>query len=157
VGLITAYRPEFTAAENRRRMAELRVDSGDRFGLLQVLGRSVPQGGTEPVEERAFLLRGKADDSGNLKGFLRKAGRTFEQAGVIWKDEDRDVVLFALKECPALGLRIGDRKNLGPFRTNLVSQYHALLARGQGGASRWEGLGVWTIPSFFSRQPRRVW
>jgi hypothetical protein len=156
VGLITAHRPELTAADNRGRMAELRAEIGGRFGLLQVLGRYVPQGGA-PVEERAFLLRGKANDSGNLKGFLRKAGRKFGQEAVIWKGDGQDAVLFALKEWPALGLRVGDKKNLGPFRTNQIAQYHALLAMTQDAApGQWEDLGVWTMRSFFSRQSRRV-
>ena len=73
---------------------------------------------------------------------------------MIWKGEDQDVVLMALKEWPALGLRIGDRKNLGPFRPNLIRQCHALLARGWGG--QWEDLGVWTMPSFFSRHAKQV-
>jgi hypothetical protein len=159
VGLITAHRLEFTPAENRSRMGELRADIGDRFGLLQVLGRYVPKVGGEPIEERAFLLRGKVDDSGNLKGFLRKAGRKFEQDAVIWRGEDQDVVLLALKEWRVLGLATGDKKNLGPFRPNLVGQCHALLARGWDGwdgLGEWEDLGVWTMPSFFNRQPRRV-
>jgi hypothetical protein len=138
-------------------MGELRTEIGGRFGVLEVRGRYVPGDGAEPIEERAFLLRGKANDSGNLKGFLRKAGRKFGQDGVIWKGDGQHVVLFALKEWPALGLRIGDEKSLGPFRTNLVAQYHALLARTQDAApGQWQDLGVWTMRSFFSRQSRRV-
>jgi hypothetical protein len=45
MGLITAHRPEFTAAENRLRMAELRADIGNRFGLFEVRGRFVPKAG----------------------------------------------------------------------------------------------------------------
>jgi hypothetical protein len=156
LGLITAYRPELTPAENRRRMGELRADVGNRFGLLQVRGRYVPKAGAEPIEERAFLLRGKTNDSGNLKGFLRKAGRKFNQDGVIWKGAGQDAVLFALKEWPVLGLVDGDKKNLGRLQRNQIGQCHALLARGWGGSGQWEDLGVWTTPSFFSRQPRRV-
>jgi hypothetical protein len=129
-GLITAHRPEFTPAENRSRMAELRADIGDRFGLFQMLGRYVAKAGPEPIQVRAFLLQGKADDSGNLKGFLRKAGRKYDQAAVIWNGEDRDAVMFVLKEWPVLGLATDDKKNLGPFRRNQIAQYHALLARG---------------------------
>jgi hypothetical protein len=39
VGLISAHRPGLTAAENRRRMDELRADVGNRFGLLHAEGR----------------------------------------------------------------------------------------------------------------------
>jgi hypothetical protein len=117
----------------------------------------MPKAGAEPIEERAFLLQGNANDSGNLKGFLRKAGRKFGQEAVIWKGDGQGAVLFALKELPALGLRIGDKKNLGPFRTNQIARYHALLARTQDAApGQWQDLGVWTMRSFFSRQSRRV-
>jgi hypothetical protein len=76
---------------------------------------------------------------------------------VIWKGDGQDAVPFALKERPALGLRIGDKKNLGPFRKNQIAQYHALLARTRGAApGQWEDLGIWTMRSFFSRQSRRV-
>ena len=75
---------------------------------------------------------------------------------MIWKGGGQDAVLLAPDEWPTLGLRIGDKKNLGPFRTNLVAQYHALLAGGRGGSGQWDDLGVWTMRSFFSRQSRRV-
>jgi hypothetical protein len=152
VGLITAHRPELTAAQNRGRMGELRADIGNRFGLYQVRGRYVPEPGAEPLEENAFLLFGSTDDSGNLKGFLRKFGRKFGQEAVIWKGYYRDVLLFALKDLPTLSLANGEIKNLGRFQANVIGQYHALLARGvRGAAGQWAGLGIWTQPSFFNR------
>jgi hypothetical protein len=53
-------------------------------------------------------------DSGNLKGFLRKAGRKFNQDGVVWNGYYRDVLLFALKDLPGLGTADGDVQNFGP-------------------------------------------
>jgi hypothetical protein len=54
-----------------------------------------------------------------------------------------------LRTLSVLGLRIGDKKNLGPLRTNLVAQYHALLARTQDAApGQWQDLGVWTTVVF---------
>jgi hypothetical protein len=148
VGLITAHRPGLTAAQNRGRMGELRAD----IGLYQVRGRYVPEPGAEPIEENAFRLFGSTDDSGNLKGLLRKFGRKFGQEAVIWKGYYRDVLLFALKDLPALGLANGETKNLGRFDPNLTGQYHALLARGlRGAAGQWAGLGIWTQPAFFNR------
>ena len=131
---------------------QLRADIGNRFGLYQVRGRYVPEPGAEPLEENAFLLFGSTDDSGNLKGFLRKFGRKFGQEAVIWKGYYRDVLLFALKDLPALSLANGEIKNLGRFQANVIGQYHALLARGvRGAAGQWAGLGIWTQPSFFNR------
>jgi len=82
LGLMSAQRPELTPAENRLRMGELRADISNRFGRFQVRRRYIPMLGAEPIEERAFLLISKADDSGNLKGFLRKVGREFGQDAV---------------------------------------------------------------------------
>jgi hypothetical protein len=93
----------------------------------------VPKAGAEPIEERAFLLRGKTNDSGNLKGFLRTAGRKFDQDAVIWKGEDRDVVLFALKEWPAFGLLIGDKKNLWTF----PAKWYRAVSRPHGKRLGW--------------------
>jgi hypothetical protein len=103
------------------RMGDLRADIGGHFWCT---------GGS-----RTFRPQDRCR-SGNLKGFLRKAGRKFGRDAVIWKGDDQDVVLFALKEWPALGLRIGDKKNLWGFRPNRIGQYHTLLARGKGGAVR---------------------
>jgi hypothetical protein len=47
VGLITAHRPEVTPDKNSLRMGELRTEIGGRFGVLEVRGRYVPQGGAE--------------------------------------------------------------------------------------------------------------
>jgi hypothetical protein len=135
--------------------APMRACRRGACGLLQVRGRYVPKVGN-PVEERAFLFWCQADDSGNLKGFLRKAGRKFDKNAVIWKGNDPDATLFTLKEWPALGLGIGSKKNLGSFRSNRIGYFHALVGRGHSGLGEWEDLGVWTMPSFFSRQPRRV-
>jgi hypothetical protein len=56
---------------------------------------------------------------------------------------EQDVVLFALKEWPVLGLRIGDKKNLGPFRTNQIAQYHAFspVVPSQGASA----IQAWTF------------
>jgi hypothetical protein len=93
----------------------------------------LPKPGPNRLKKRAFFLRGQADNSGNLKRFLRNVGRKYGQNSVIWKGDDKDLALLALKEWPALGLRIGDKKNFRAFRTNCIGQYHALLARACGG------------------------
>jgi hypothetical protein len=157
LGLITAHRPELTAAENRLRMGELRADIGNGFGLFQLRGRYVPEPGAEPIEENAFLLFGSTDDSGNLKGFLRKFGRKFGQEAVIWKGYYRDVLLFALSDLRSIDVAAGETKTLGRFNLNRMAQYHSLVARGRIVTSgRWEDFGIWTRPSFFNRVSARV-
>jgi hypothetical protein len=155
VGFISASRPNLTPAENENRTAELRAEiAGRNFGHLNVRGRWIGISGAEPVEEHAFLLFGNPDDSGNLKGFLRKIGRQFEQEAVVWKGYYSDALLFALKDLPALELKDGETKNLGRFHPSRIAQFHAMLRAREVG--HWEDLGIWTTPSFFSRVPRRV-
>jgi hypothetical protein len=153
-GLITAYRPELTAAENKVRNAELQIEIGWRFGLLNVRGRWIKDVGAEPTDGHAFLLIGNTDDSGNLKGFLRKFGRKFEQGAVIWKGYYRDVLLIALQDFPAVGMKNGDTKNLGRFHPRLMVQYFAMLSARRDG--RWEDFGIWTQSSSFNRLSKRV-
>jgi hypothetical protein len=48
------------------------------FGLLHVRGRYVENfrsPGARPIDVRGYLVIGNSDDSGNLKGLLRKYGR----------------------------------------------------------------------------------
>ena len=75
------------AAENEARDAELRAEiRRHRFGLLYLRGRYIENYGLPcamSTDEHAYLVRGNDDDSGNLKGFLRKYGRKYEQDGVI--------------------------------------------------------------------------
>ena len=69
------------------------------FGLLHWRGQYIPSASAGPIEQHSFLVIGSADDSGNLKGFLRKIGRKFNQDAVVWKGYYRDVLLFALRAC----------------------------------------------------------
>ncbi len=90
VGLITAYRPGLTFAANHARDQRLWADiCRSPFGRLLVRGcyienhRSVA---ARTVDVRAYLLVGDTDDSGNLKGFLRKLGRPYEQDAFVYKN-----------------------------------------------------------------------
>jgi hypothetical protein len=84
LGLITASRPELSPEENEARNRELFFYLS-HFGRLHVRGRYCASYGTPPIEERAWLVIGWSDDSGNLKGALRKLGRKYEQDAVITK------------------------------------------------------------------------
>jgi hypothetical protein len=125
------------------------------FGLLHWRGQYILSAGSGPIEQHAFLVIGSADDSGNLKGFLRKIGRKFNQDAVVWKGYYRDVLLFALRGLPALGMADGDVQNLGRFRPQHIARYHALMTS----PIRPPDLGT-TLASgpnpFLNRVPRRV-
>ncbi len=122
LGLITAYRPEFSTAENQSRSRELWCDLTPRCGRLLVRGCS-----GRAIEVEAFLVFGKPDDSGNLKGLLRKLARKYGQDAVLHKPYYRDAQLYALKNLPDLGLRNRKEKNLGKFRPDLVGSYLTLI------------------------------
>lgn len=179
VGLITACRPELTPADNKARNAELLVDIRDQsFGFLHLRGRYIQNYGSlcvKPTDEHAYLVIGNGDDSGNLKGFLRKYGRKYDQDSMIHKGYYRDAHLHALRDLPGPGMHGGDTKSLGRFHPNRLGMLHTLITRGAASAAtlaltalrshadgvdwlggRWEDIGLWTPKSFFNRVERRV-
>ena len=178
VGLISAHRPELTSVENLIRDAELRTEIRQCFGLLHLRGRYVADYGLPHVkttEEYACFVSSHSDDSGNLKGLLRKYGRKYGQDSVIYKGYYRDAVLLALRDLPALGMKDGDTRSLGRFHPNRLGVLYTLMTRGgafppgialedlQSGPNsvdwlrgRWEDIALWSPTSFFSRVERRV-
>ena len=93
------------------------------FGRLHVRGRYCASDGSPPIEERAWLVTGRSDDSGNLKGALRKLGRKYGQDAVIHKGYYRDAELHALKDLPDLGMADKEKKTIGRFHPNRVGLY----------------------------------
>jgi hypothetical protein len=178
VGLISARRPELTPAENLIRDGELRAEICQCFGLLHLRGRYAADYGlfhVKRTEEYACFVSSHADDSGNLKGFLRKYGRRYGQDSVIYKGYYRDAALLALRDLPALGMKDGETRSLGRFHPDRLGVLYTLMTRGgacppdialedlQSGpdgedwlGGRWEDVGLWTPRSFFSRVERRV-
>ncbi len=130
LGLITAYRPEFSPTENQAQSRELWCDLTPSCGRVLVRNCS-----PSVIETEAFLVFGKPDDSGNLKGLLRKLARKYGQDAVLHKPYYRDAQLYALKNLPDLGLRNRGEKNLGKFRPDLVGSYLTLITYRGAGAS----------------------
>jgi hypothetical protein len=132
LGLITAYRFEFTPTVNQARNGELLCDLAPFCGRLLVRGRYVENWGSldqQGIEVEAFLVFGNLDDSGNLKGLLRKLGRKYSQDAVVHKPYYRNAHLHALTDLPDLSMSNGDMKSLGRFYPDLVSRYLTLLVR----------------------------
>ncbi len=72
------------------------------------------------------LWRRKSDRrSGvNLKGFLRKLGRAYEQDAVVYKNYYRDAELHALNDLPDLGMANREKRSLGPDPTSSAIILH---------------------------------
>ena len=178
LGLITAYRPDLTPAEIEARDRDLWSDLL-HFGRYHVRGRYVEHHGSanaKPIDFKAYLVVGSSDDSGNLKGALRKWGRKYEQDAVIHKGYYRDAEAHALKKLPDLAMSDKERKGLGRFHPNRLGLYFALMTSRAASplsaslkelrlrpddadwlGGRWEDIGIWTPKSFFSRFERRVY
>lgn len=92
IGFISAFRGGSVTplAQNRARNRQLQQDIRQAgFGYLRVIGSWPENEGTpeeQQVVEESFLVIGsEADDSGNLRGFLKKAGAKYQQDAVIFK------------------------------------------------------------------------
>lgn len=175
VGILTATRPQLTPSENAARNSELRHEIRlNGFGYLNIRGRYIENYGTARAklnEEHGFLIFGNADDSGNLKGFLRKYGRKFEQDAVIHKGYYCDAHLHALKNLTDLGFADGQSRSLDHFYPDRIASYYTLMMRrgalfppfGRLGpcdadrlGGRWEDIGLWKPTSFFNRSERHI-
>jgi hypothetical protein len=176
--LITAYRPGLAPAETEARNRELLTDL-THFGRYQVRGRYVENYGSanaRPIDVKAYLVIGNSDDSGNLKGALRKLGRKYEQDAVIHKGYYRDAELHALKDVLDLAISDKEKKGLGKFHPSRLGLYFTLMTSRAASplpvsieelrlgpndvdwlGGRWEDIGIWTPRSFFSRCERRVY
>jgi hypothetical protein len=175
VGLITAHQPGLSIDENKSRFSELLCE----FGCYHVRGRYIENYGTvnaRPVEEHScFVMGRKGDDSGNLKGCLRKAAREYEVGAFIYKSYYKDAELHILKGTAQRQGPSWEIRRLGPFHPSRIGDLHILLTRGgtigwnlceetiQAGpdgvdwfGGRWEDVGCWTKRSFFRRVERRV-
>ena len=179
IGLITAYRSHVTPAENKIRNRGLWSDITPTFGRLLLRGRYIENSNSfdqRTTEVEAFLVFGNTDDSGNLKGLLRKLGRKYDQDAVIHKPYYQDARLYALRDLPDLDLRNQKAKTLGCFRPDRIGYYYTLMTR-RGlcpGTSplldfslypsldwlggRWEDIGFWAYRGRLYAEPslRRV-
>lgn len=99
IGIMTAHRGEFDAKENEKRNRELAsLIRASKFGFIPVTGYYIENQGQEneqKVEEKSFLIISSKDDSGRLKGFIKKMGAKFNQDSVLYKNaEDPDAFLI---------------------------------------------------------------
>ena len=98
------------------------------FGRILVRGCYVPFGDA-PIKLESFLLRGSPEDSGNLKGFLRKFTRQNCCSSFIYKGYYRDTEVHHFRDGSVYGVRKPEVGSLGAFRLGDIHQYLALLLR----------------------------
>ncbi len=101
-------------------------------GPLLVRGRYVEKRGLpdqRTTEIEAFLVFGSAEDSGNLKGLLRKYGRKYDQDLVVHKPYYQDAQLHVLRDLPNSGMSERDTKKIGRFSPGHVGTYLSLMTK----------------------------
>ena len=90
IGIVTAFRGRYTKTENLARNAKLQSDiRGAGFGFYRLEGHYIEGFGSEAskdVKEQSFLVIGDLkEDSGRLKGMLKKWGAKWNQDSVLYK------------------------------------------------------------------------
>ncbi len=154
IGMITAHRGEFSAAENKTRNTELEKsirDSG--HGFIKVRGRYVENHGTpnaRNVDEHSYLVVGKkGNDGGKLLGFLKKQGEKYGQDSILHKaHNDEHAFLHGTKEGGFPGK--GVSHNVGKFHPNRAGEFHTTMKGSRTFA--FESIEFLNQKSFFSRQ-----
>ena len=171
LGLISAHLRDLSEEANAERHFALR-DELRAYGLgaSEIKGRyGFGSPCARTVEVRGWYITGNTEDSGNLKGHLRKVGRKYQQQAVLVKGYYRDAVLHALTDLPALGLTDKETKELGPFRHACLGAYYTLLTTAAANAppvpfcdlepdmrridwfgGQWEEIGLWHPRTFFN-------
>ena len=99
LGLISAHLRDLSEEANAERHFALR-DELRAYGLgaSEIKGRyGFGSPCARTLEVRGWYITGNTEDSGNLKGHLRKVGRKYQQQAVLVKGYYRDAVLHALR------------------------------------------------------------
>ena len=124
IGFITAFRggSSVPVAQNRGRNRQLQTEIRQAgFGYLRVQGSWPENEGTpeerQVVEESFLVIGSDGDDSGNLKGFLKKAGAKYQQDAVIFKPWNTTTAYLIFMSNPSKLESIGtfslDPQNIG--------------------------------------------
>lgn len=143
LGIITAFRNEYTLPENRQRNQELIQKIRDAgYGFNKIKGRFIENYGTpdaRPVDEESFLVFGKeGDDSGQLLSDLKRLGTEYDQESILHKTHDSDVAkLHGTKDPGFPGLN--NTFDLGTWHPDRVGEFHSVLRDPKVGTSMMDG------------------
>ncbi len=131
IGMITAHRGVHTPEENKERNELLKADIKDNgYGYKHVKGVYVENHGkadAKPVEEHSFLVIGKkGNDSGALKGFLKKHGTKYDQDSILHKaHDDDDAHLIGTNDTGYPGK--DKEANVGKFHPDRAGEFYSKL------------------------------
>ncbi len=161
LGIITAHRDDYAGVphENEKRNAALAQDiRAHGLGFIRTRGGSIENKGT-PAEknikgEHGFMLIGrKGDDSGHMKGFLRKHGEKYGQSSVLFKPHDSSNARLIGTSKNAHGPDYGKEQDVGTFHPNKVADFYSQITKGKKNFT-YEEFEFYSNPTFFRREER---
>ena len=126
LGLLAPHRLERCGNVRKPQGSDQLWSELGHFGRILVRGCYVPFGDA-PIKLESFLLRGSPEDSGNLKGFLRKFTRQNCCSSYIYKGYYRGTEVHRFRDGSLYGARKPEVGSLGAFRPSDISQYLTLL------------------------------
>ena len=130
MGMITAYRGQYSIQQNQKRNSQLMSDIRSAgFGYVPVTGYYVENPGTpeeQKVVENSFLVISSANDAGRLKFFLHKSGVKYDQDSVLYKDaSESEAILIgtAPGRWPGLNVEV----KIGKWKPNSIGAYYTKM------------------------------
>lgn len=130
IGMITAYRGDYSKQQNETRNSNLISDIRSAgFGFVPVVGHYIENPGTPEemkVIEKSFVVISSADDSGRLKGFLKRMGVKYNQDSVLYKDaSEEQAVLIGTASGRWPGLNVEHK--VGTWHANKIDNYYTQM------------------------------
>lgn len=138
IGIVTAFRGRYTLPENRTRNGKLISDiRAAGFGYYKMQGHYIEGHKTanekDVHEESYFIIGEKGNDSGKLKGFLKKAGAKYNQDSILYKPFDKkDAVLIGTQATDEDGNSVdfpglGKEVSVGEFKPMKINQFYSKM------------------------------
>lgn len=130
MGMITAYRGQYSKQQNEKRNSSLISDIRSAgFGYIPVKGFYIENPGTpeeDKVTENSFVVISSANDSGRLKGFLKRMGVKYDQDSVLYKDaanEQAVLIGTASGRWPGIDTEV----QVGTWHANQIGDYYTKM------------------------------
>lgn len=129
IGMITAFRGEYTREENMQRNKSLKsklLNAG--FHVTPVQGNYIENFGAEnavPVKENSFFVVNpvQGDDNGKLEAFLREMGEAFEQDSIFSKRFNSPGRVIGTSSREGVEPAMGDGFDVPDYKPGSESQF----------------------------------